>query len=138
MPALVRDHMTTQVLTVQPLLPVSEVKALLEQGPIRHLPVVDASGALVGLISDRDLIGRALGPMSWFTDDEVKEALQNMPARDLMTPDPQTVAPDATMVDAARFLMSRPFACLPVVEAGKLVGILTERDFVAAWAARGA
>jgi CBS domain-containing membrane protein len=135
MPARVRDHMTTALITVQPLQPVTEVKALLERGPVRHLPVVDADGALLGLISDRDLIGRALGPMSWFTDDEVTDALTQMLAQDLMTPDPQTVSPDTLMVDAARFLLSRTFACLPVVEDGKLVGILTERDFVAGWAA---
>lgn len=126
----VRDAMTTTLISVAPLTPVTEVLALLAKHHIRHLPVVDADGVLRGLISDRDVLGRAMGPMSWLGTHELEQALSEMTAREVMTDELRTVSSDAPLVQAARILLATKFGCLPVVDDGKLVGIVTEADFV--------
>lgn len=133
---LVRDHMTTNVVSVPPLHPVKAVLELFEAHRIRHVPVVDDAGTLHGLVSKRDVMARAVGPMSWLSDRESDEALTAMGAREVMTDEVTTIAPDASFADAAQLLLDKQFSCLPVVDDGSLVGILTEADFVKAWAAK--
>lgn len=133
----VADQMTTRLVTVAPDTPVTEVLALMHAHHIRHLPVVDADGGLRGLITDRDLLGRASGPMSWFDDDERDAALAAMRALEVMTDEVTTVTPTTALADAGRVLLDRKVGCVPVVDGDRLVGIVTEADFVAAWVARG-
>ncbi|MCB9663054.1 MAG: CBS domain-containing protein [Alphaproteobacteria bacterium] len=133
----VRDWMTTDPRTVGPTAPVDEVVGLMHDGSMRHLFVVDDGGHLLGLISERDLLGRALGPLSWLTDDERDQALHELLAREVMTEEPDTVTPDTRLADAARLLRDRKHGCLPVVDGGRLVGVLTEHDFVRLAAAEG-
>jgi CBS domain-containing membrane protein len=88
---------------------------------VRHVPVVDAGRRLVGLVTARDLL-RRVGPepagASLVSVDQV------------MTADVRSVTPDDGIGRAARVMIEAEVTCLPVVEAGRLVGMLTERDFV--------
>lgn len=89
----------------------------------RHLPVTDASGRLVGIISDRDVL-RALGP----GDALDREALAKIPAADLMSTDLVTVGPQAALAEAVGLLVEHGISSLPVLVDGILVGILTTTD----------
>lgn len=128
--ALVRDCMSTELVTVEQQQSVADAASLMRDRRVRHLPVLDTDGSLVGVISHRDLLGSALGPVSWLTDDEQAQALSEMLCRELMTPDVVTTSPDTPLADAAAVLLARRIGCLPVLSDAALVGMLTESDFV--------
>ena len=126
----VRDLMTSRVFTVQPDDPLSMLRDLMDQKLIRHVPVVDEGGALAGLVSDRDLLRRAFGgdvdlPLS--LQDDLLAAVR---VREVMTWEVETVSSDQDAAEAAQVMLENKYGCLPVVDEGELVGILTEADFV--------
>jgi CBS domain-containing membrane protein len=101
----------------------------LERGRIRHLPVVDGNERVVGLITHRRLLE------AWVSHgrpnlEDPSVVARDVPIEMLMEKSVQTVAPTSPAADAARLLESHKFGCLPVVDRGKLVGIVTEADFV--------
>jgi CBS domain-containing protein len=99
---------------------------------IRHLPVVDAANRLLGVLTDRDLrhhlFSPAVFPALGMTS--VDTLLGAARAADLMVTDVVTVRPEQSLGEAARLMMTKKIGSLPVVEAGRLVGILTETDML--------
>lgn len=101
----------------------------MERGRIRHLPIVDGEERLVGLITHRQILE------AWVShghpDQEKLEVVaRDVPIEMLMEKNVETVTPDTPAARAAYLLETRKFGCLPVTEQGKLVGILTDSDFV--------
>ncbi len=99
---------------------------------IRHLPVVEEGGRLVGILTDRDVRHAALVPalaehLTW----ELRR-LKSLRVRDVMTWSVVTTHPEATLAQAGLTMFQRRIGSLPVVEDGRLVGILTETDVLAA------
>jgi CBS domain-containing protein len=94
---------------------------------IRHMPVLSESDSLVGILSQRDLFRAAL--------DRALEDTTSPPrplrVKDAMAQDPVQVGPETPITEAANLMTERKIGCLPVVERGELIGILTEGDFVA-------
>ena len=127
----VRDLMSADVAPVfrnDQLLIADDVMRL---GRIRHTPVLDeGTGEVVGILSQRDLFRGALARALGYGEHAQQKVLGMLLVKDVMTNDPATIAPDAPLADAARLMLERKIGCLPVVEGGKLVGILTESDFV--------
>jgi CBS domain-containing membrane protein len=125
----VRDLMTEGVFAVDANDHLATVSDLMDERSIRHAPVVEA-GRLVGLISHRDLLRHALkGQVG--VPPEVERGVQlTVTAGEVMTRDVVTAAPDQDIREAARLMLEGKFGCLPVVEDTRLVGILTESDFV--------
>lgn len=127
---LVRDVMTRDPVTVGPEEPIGAALELMRVGRFRHLPVVEGD-RLVGIITDRDLRLATNSPLvlreKWYSD----FILESIKVKACMTSDPVTVTPDTPLLDAALIIQERRFGSLPVVEAGKLVGILTETDLLA-------
>ncbi|GAB4200956.1 MAG: glutamate-cysteine ligase family protein [Wenzhouxiangellaceae bacterium] len=116
----VGQYMTTDLFTVRPDDIVDFAASLMEWRHIRHVPVEDDSGHLLGLISHRALLRLiARG-----------ENDSNVTVKDIMRPDPVTATPETTTVEAIRLMRERRLSCLPVVRDGKLVGILTEHDLI--------
>ncbi len=107
----------------------SKCQKLLKEHHIRRLPVVDEDRRLIGIISDRDV--RAASP-SQATSLEVHEMqylLAGVKARDIMTPSPVTVGPQATVGEAALLMLERKIGGVPVVDKDRrLVGIITDQD----------
>jgi CBS domain-containing membrane protein len=126
----VSDLMTGNPETVFPDDELGEVYALMSERMIRHVPVIDSDGNIEGVISHRDLIRTALYEFDDLTYLDQRDALKGMLVRDVMTTDPDTVAPDMPLSDAGRLLLDNKIGCLPVVEGNRLVGILTEADFI--------
>jgi CBS domain-containing membrane protein len=107
-------------------------------GRIRHLPVLDDDGeTLVGIVSQRDLFRGALAQAIGYGQHARRKLLDTLQVKDVMTTDVTTTTPETPLVDAARVLIERKIGCLPVIENGRLVGILTEGDFVALFARKG-
>jgi len=109
---------------------------LMDAHRVRHVPIVDREGDLVGLVSHRDLARGALGCLEDLPMSLERDVLRGRKAREIMTPEPLTVEPDAPLAEAAATLLENKIGCLPVVEGSHLVGILTEADFMSAYAER--
>jgi CBS domain-containing membrane protein len=122
--------MTPEVFVVRPDDPIARVQDLMNDKHIRHVPVVDADGGIVGLVSERDLLRRAAGlegeiPLSVRSD--LSTAVK---VREVMTWHVETVEADEDAAIAAGVMLDNKYGCLPVLEQGVLAGILTEADFV--------
>lgn len=126
----VRDLMSEPVLTVLPNDHLVAVRDLMERHSIRHVPVVDPEGGLLGLVSHRDLLRYSLVEQANVPTIVADEVLERIEVADVMTVDPVTVAPDTLLHKAASIMVHKKYGCLPVVAKGRLVGILTESDFV--------
>ena len=98
---------------------------------IRHLPVLDEDGKLCGIVSQRDMLRGALAQALGYGTAAQGKVLAMLRVKEVMTTEVITVPPDAALAEAARSMLERKIGCLPVLEGGRLVGILTESDFVA-------
>jgi len=126
----VRDLMTDRVYTLGPQDDLEELLELMDDHRIRHVPVVDRDGDLVGLVSQRDLARGALGPQDALPLSVQQELLRRRKVREIMSTEIETVDPDVALDAAAQMMLESKIGCLPVVEGEHLVGILTEADFV--------
>jgi CBS domain-containing protein len=128
----VRDVMTSDVTTLKRNDKLTLADDIMHLGRIRHLPVLDDDGQqVVGLVSQRDLFRGALARALGYGQHAQRKVLDTLSVKEVMTSDVVTTSPDTPLVEAARVLVERKMGCLPVVEDGRLVGILTEGDFVA-------
>ncbi len=137
--ARVQEIMSTDVFTVRPDDLVDVAASVMAWKHVRHVPVQDEHGALVGLVSHRQLLasrnghvpGAAAGAAP--SHDSARDGARGgapRAVRDIMTRDVVFVAPTTSCVDAARLLRSHGVGCLPVLHRDRLVGIVSERDFL--------
>ncbi len=126
----VRDLMTPEVTTLRRNDALSIADDVMRLGRIRHLPVLDEDGQLVGIVSQRDLFRGALARALGYGAHAQQKLLGQLVVKEVMTNDPVTIGPDAPLAEAARLMLQRKIGCLVVVEGGRLAGILTESDFV--------
>jgi CBS domain-containing membrane protein len=126
----VKDLMTKDVQTVGRNDKVSDADARMEAARVRHLPVLDDDGALAGILSRRDVSRTALQRTFGYGEKAQDRILGNLVVKDLMTNRVETAAPDDAVEDAARRMLEKRISSLVVVEAERVVGILTEADFV--------
>ena len=133
---VVRDLMSSAVRTLKRNDELLIADAVMRNERIRHLPILDDDGRLVGILSQRDLflnaLVRALGHGSAARD----RALGSIEVKQVMTEDVVTTTPDTPIAAAAQVMVDRKVGCLPVVTDDALVGILSESDIVSA-VARG-
>jgi CBS domain-containing protein len=128
----VRDIMTADVTTLKRNDKLTLADDIMNLGRIRHLPVLDDDEQeLVGMVSQRDLFRGALAHALGYGQHAQRKVLDTLLVKEVMTSDVITTTPDTPLVDAARVLVERKIGCLPVLEKGRLVGIVTESDFVA-------
>jgi CBS domain-containing membrane protein len=132
----VSDLMTSEATTLQRNEMLSLAEQLMNLGRIRHLPVVDEDGELVGIVSQRDLFHSGLLRALGHGKHSAARVRDMLPVKEVMSTDVVTTTRDASLEEAARLMFDRKIGCLPVVENGRLVGILTEGDFVAYFAGR--
>mgnify|MGYP001086392530 CR=1 FL=1 len=131
----VSRSMTRKVITVNPETTIFEAQELMAKHNSRHLPVVDGSNTLVGMVTDRDL--RSALPYRFFKDGispADKEGFQNLKAGDIMTRKVISIPPSYTIQDALLVVQNSKVGALPVVdEEGHLRGILSVRDLLRAF-----
>ncbi len=118
----VGQFMTTDLFTVQADDLIDFAASIMEWKHIRHVPVEDDQGHLVGLVSHRDLL-RIIARGNTSKDKSVAVS-------DIMTSDPLSITPDTPTVDAIRLMRQKKLACLPIVTDDKLVGVITEGDML--------
>ena len=116
----VEQFMVTDLFTVRPDDVLDLAASLMESRHVRHVPVEDDSGTLVGLLSHRDLI-RLYAHRGWNPQ---------LAVRDVMRTDPVTVAAETPTLDALNLMRDKKVGALPVVSGNKLIGLITEHDFL--------
>jgi acetoin utilization protein AcuB len=124
--------MSHEVVTLQRNDQLSLADDLMRLGRIRHLPILDDDGEhLVGILSQRDMFRGALARALGFGDRGHRKVLDTLAVKEVMTTEVVTTGPHSPVAEAARVMLERKIGALPVLQDGKLVGILTESDFVA-------
>jgi acetoin utilization protein AcuB len=124
---LVQDIMQRGVIVVNPTQKLTELMHLLRRRGVRHLPVVE-EGRLIGIISDRDLKGAVASLLTGQGGRQSESPSPELTAGAVMTRPVVTVAPMFSVEEAARLMVTKKISALPVTEAGRLVGIITETD----------
>jgi len=132
---IAKDVMTPDPLTLTARATIEDAADLMRERNIRHVPVVDEGGVLVGMVSDRDLGALDLGRM---IGDEGAEGVRRhlaTPVASVMTPEVLTVGPDDDVEDLVDLMLENRVGAVPVVEgvAGRLVGIVSYVDLLRAF-----
>jgi acetoin utilization protein AcuB len=129
---LVRERMTTNVITVSTDTDVEKAYEVMKTHDIRRLPVVDAEGTLIGIVTDRDVRGVLI---PWKSSTEDKEFLyfaSDVRVDEVMTSNVVTIRPETDIAEVARLIHTHKIGGLPVVDNGnKVVGIITAMDILA-------
>jgi adenylylsulfate kinase len=131
LPMRVRDLMSDKPITVDPEMPMLEARQRMLDERIRHL-IVTENGRVAGIVTDRDVRLNLPSPATSLSVWEVNYLLAKLTVRDVMTRAVLLVDPDRPAAEAAEIMMTHKIGALPVTEGGRLVGIVTETDFVRA------
>jgi acetoin utilization protein AcuB len=128
----IKDIMTKEVVCVSPNDLMSTVFEIFNNNNFHHLPVVE-DNQLVGIISQVDVLG-VMKCSNLFKGDENRKdnenLLKSLVAREVMTAKPETLSPDDTLAQVAQLFIQNEYHCIPIVDHGKVVGILTTLDLV--------
>ena len=119
--------MSTNLITVEPSATLAEARALMHDNRIHHIPVVE-DDQLVGLVTLTNVLAAT---DSFLRDDQSRIHANEIGIKDAMVTDVATVDINASLRHAALFLEKHKIGCLPVLDDDKLVGIITDTDFVA-------
>ena len=122
----VAEIMTREPYTLGPDDTLADARKLMAEHHIRHVPIVSPEGTLVGVVSQRDVLAASDSSLAGGGAGDYNSTALS----DLMTAPVQTTEPSASLRGAAMFLQQNRLGCLPVLEDGKLVGIVTDSDYV--------
>jgi acetoin utilization protein AcuB len=124
---LVRDLMQADVATLKAHDHLDLADDIMRLGRIRHMPVVDGD-RVVGIVSQRDLFRAAISSVLRLRPAAEREWLAKIAVREVMSTEVISVTPDTTIRTAVGRMIEKRIGCLPVVENGRLVGLLSETD----------
>ncbi len=124
----VREWMSSPVESIRPETPISDAHQIMQEKSIRRLPVVDKHGKLVGIITKGDVREASPSDATTLSIWELNYLWAKLTAEKVMTSNPYTISPEDPIIDAAEIMLDKKVSGVPVVEDGKLVGIITESD----------
>lgn len=130
---LVKDRMTKNPITVRPDLPVAEALEWMRRENVRHFPVVNKDGKMVGIIARDDLLYASPSPVTSLSMWEVTYLMSQVTVDEVMTKDVISVPEDTPLEEAARLMFDKKIGSLPVMRDGLVVGIITESDLFKAF-----
>jgi acetoin utilization protein AcuB len=125
----VKDFMSTNVVAIDEDTSLHDARKIMEAHKIRRLPVM-RKGRLIGLVTLRMLLEAAPSPATDLTIHELHYLLAKMTVKQIMARDPHTVSPDMPAEEALQLGQDMGYGSFPVVDNGRLVGIITESDIV--------
>lgn len=126
----VREYMTATVMSLKVDGRLLDAALFIRRTGKRHIPVVNDEGKVVGIISDRDVSRLAPSMLGGMTPEEYNRVFEATPLTMAMTKDPICVGPNDAIRDAVLLFYTKKVGALPVVENGKLLGILTVTDML--------
>ncbi|MGH7895408.1 MAG: CBS domain-containing protein, partial [Candidatus Binatia bacterium] len=126
----VADLMSRTVVTIGPESTLAEAWKTVDDARIRHLPVVDARGVLLGIVTHRDLLAAAQSRITFPDEGDRLRMLTWVHVADVMETHLSVASPTEAAADAGRRMATQKIGCLPVVDGGSLVGLVTDHDFL--------
>ncbi len=127
----VRQHMTADPQTLEVTQSLLDAALLLRRSHLRHIPIVE-NGHLVGILTDKDVARYAPSRLTPLPEEEYNRVFEGTALGKVMTKEPVTTTPDSPLGEAVVLLYTKRLGCLPVLEEGKLVGIITVTDMLRA------
>jgi CBS domain-containing protein len=124
----VRRWMSSPALVADESMPLPDVRRQLKQQQVRRLPVVNAAGQLVGIITEGDINRVSDSHVTDVRDYSLYHRVADLPIGEIMTRAVVTVTPDTSIMDVARLLLDHRIGGVPVVEDDQIVGMITESD----------
>lgn len=126
----VKDMMTTEIFSLKTTDTLKTARSMMSLARIRHIPIVSMGNIFLGLLTHRDILQASISRFA-----EVDKVVQDeidagIPIAEIMRTDVTSVDPEMDVRDAAEILLNHKYGCLPVVENERLVGIITEADFL--------
>jgi acetoin utilization protein AcuB len=125
----IKDFMSTNVVAVDEDTTLHDARKIMEAHKIRRLPVM-RKGKLVGLVTERMLLEAAPSPATALSIHELQYLLAKMTVKEIMVKEPHTVSPDMPAEEALQLGQDMGYGAFPVVDNGRLVGMVTESDIV--------
>ncbi|MEG0009904.1 CBS domain-containing protein [Aeromonas lusitana] len=125
------EIMTEHPFTLGPQNSVKQAMDLMQQERIRHIPIVDEHHHLLGLVTLTDILATRESKLLLIHPDREAEFTDSVQLDEIMTRQVASVDPHAGIKEAALYLQRHKYGCLPVIRGRKLVGIVTESDFIA-------
>jgi len=126
----IKDIMTTDVFVLYANDTLELARSLMEIKYVRHVPIVDSEGHFVGLLTHRDLLALTISKLADIDEQEQDDLDRHIPIVKVMKTDVVTASPESDVLTAIAVLLKNKYGCLPVVSGKKLVGIVTEADFL--------
>ena len=126
----VKDIMTSPVFSLKETDSLHNARALMDLQRIRHIPIVTLDNEFTGLVTHRDILSATISKLAGLDEETQKEIDSGIPIHEIMRTDIATVNGETSLKTAAEILLNHKYGCLPVVDKGTLVGIVTEADFL--------
>jgi len=128
---IVKDIMTTTLYTLKATDSIDMARRLMAERAVRHIPIVDDQDHLVGLVSQRDVLAASLSALANINEAERQAFNASTSLQSLMTQAPSVIPETMSLREAALHMQAHKYGCLPVVRQGRLIGMVTDSDFVA-------
>ena len=130
---LVGEKMAKDPIVVRDDTPIDKALKIMRDNKVRRLPVLNDKSALVGIVSERDLLFASPSPATTLSIYELHYLMSRITVADVMTAEVITVTEDTSLKEAARIMADNRIGGLPVERKGELVGIITETDLFKAF-----
>ena len=130
---LVKNRMTKNPITVKPDLPIAEALEWMRREQVRHFPVVNKKGKLVGIVARDDLLYASPSPVTSLSMWEVTYLMSQVTVEEAMTKEVITCSEEMPLEEAARVMFDSKIGSMPVMRDGTVVGIITESDLFEAF-----
>lgn len=127
---MVRDWMSSPAISANEMMGLPEARQLLQAYRIRRLPVVDDHNQLVGIVTANDIHRISASPDGDLAEYNLYYRVRDLPLREFMRRPVVTVTPDTPLADAAHLMLAWSIRGMPVVESGRLAGVLTVSDLL--------
>ena len=124
----VRQWMSNPAIVAPETMTLPETRRLMREQRIRRLPVVDADGQLVGIVTEGDINRVSDSHVTDVRDFNLYHRIADLPIHDVMTHEVVTVSPDTSIGEVAQRLLDHRIGGVPVIEQGRIVGVITESD----------
>ncbi|MBT3981601.1 MAG: CBS domain-containing protein [Bacteriovoracaceae bacterium] len=125
--------MTADIFTLNESDTVDIAEEVMGWRTIRHIPIVDDDQRLVGLLTHRDILKCSISMIAGISKETQRKLNHVIKIKEVMNTEPRSIPQNTLVRDAAKILVENKFGCLPIVDGEKLVGIVTEADFVKAF-----
>jgi acetoin utilization protein AcuB len=124
----VKNRMTRAPITAGPKTTYNEAMRLMENNNIHHIPIVNNKGDLIGIVTKSDMLEAEPSRVSTLSIFEIAALLDKVTMNHIMSHPVKAIQEDCSISEAAHFMLEEGVGCLPVLDEGKLVGIITDTD----------